>query len=109
MSTARINRAVLEGARKAQGVEIAAVASRDAARADDYAREWSIPRSHASYEALLADAEVDAVYISLPNSLHHEWTMRALEAGKHVLCEKAYTRRAAEAEEARAEAGRAGL
>ena len=90
LSTANINRVVIAGARLAD-VEVVAVASRDRARADTYAREYDIPRAHGSYDALLADDGVDAVYISLPNSLHHEWTMRALEAGKHVLCEKPYT------------------
>src|SRR5215213_3668846 len=100
LSTAKINRFVLEGAHLANAVDVVAVASRDRARADAYAREKSIPRSHGSYDALLADDGVDAVYISLPNSLHHEWTLRALAAGKHVLCEKPYTRHAAEVEEA---------
>jgi predicted dehydrogenase len=109
LSTARINRLVLAGAREAHGVEIAAVGSRDAAKAEAYARENGIPRAHGSYEALLADEDVDAIYISLPNSLHHEWTLRALDAGRHVLCEKPYSRRAVEAEEARAAAERAGL
>jgi D-xylose 1-dehydrogenase (NADP+, D-xylono-1,5-lactone-forming) len=109
LSTARINLAVLEGARKSDAVEVVAVGSRDKARADAYAREHGIPHAHGSYEALLADDEVDAVYISLPNSLHHEWTMRALASGKHVLCEKPYSRRAAEVEEAFDAAQRAGL
>ena len=59
---------------------------RDKARA--YASEWQIPRVHGSYEALLDDPDIDVIYIGLPNSLHVEWTVRALEAGKHVLCEK---------------------
>ena len=109
LSTARINRLVLAGAREADGVEIAAVASRDAARAEAYAREHGIPRAHGSYEALLAADGVDAIYIPLPNSMHHEWTMRALNHGKHVLCEKPYTRRAAEVEEAFDAAEHAGL
>jgi xylose dehydrogenase (NAD/NADP) len=109
LSTARINRAVLEGARGSDAVEVAAVASRDGARAEAYAREHGIARAHASYEALLEDDDVDAVYISLPNSLHHEWTLRALASGKHVLCEKPYSRRAAEVEEAFDAADRAGL
>ena len=58
------------------------------------------PRAHGSYEELLADDELDAVYISLPNGMHHEWTLKAIDAGKHVLVEKPYSRRAAEAEEA---------
>jgi len=100
LSTANINRRVLEGARLAERIEIVAVASRDDARAETFAREHSIPRAHGSYDALLADDRVEAVYIPLPNSLHHQWTLRALAAGKHVLCEKPYTRRAAEVKEA---------
>jgi predicted dehydrogenase len=76
------------------------VASRDRARADSYAREWEIPRAYASYEDLLADPEIEAVYISLPNTLHVEWSIKALEAGKHVLCEKPFTRHPEEADEA---------
>jgi predicted dehydrogenase len=67
---------------------LVAVASRDLARAESYAADWEIPRAIGSYEALLADAAIDAVYISLPNSLHAEWTVKAAQAGKHVLCEK---------------------
>jgi len=100
VSTAHINRLLIPGAHASPKVELVAVASRDQARADDYAREWEIPRAHGSYEALLADPEVEAVYVSLPNNLHVEWSIRALEAGKHVLCEKPLTRHADEAEEA---------
>src|SRR5262245_34338420 len=74
--------------RMARRSTLAAVASRDAARAQAYAREWQIPIAHAGYDALLKDRSVDAVYISLPNALHVEWTLRAVDAGKHVLCEK---------------------
>jgi predicted dehydrogenase len=88
LSTARINDFVLRGARKSDRVEVVAVASRDQARGEAYAREHGIPRAHGGYEALLEDPDVEAVYISLPNSLHVEWSVRALEAGKHVLCEK---------------------
>jgi xylose dehydrogenase (NAD/NADP) len=77
-----------------------AVASRDAARADAYAREHGFERGHGSYESLLADPDVEAVYISLPNALHHHWTLAALTAGKHVLCEKPYSRTPAEVDEA---------
>ncbi len=100
MSTAHINRLFLAGARQADGVELAAVASRDQARAEAYAREHGIETAHGSYEALLADPRVEAVYIPLPNSLHVEWTIRALASGKHVLCEKPLSRRAAEVERA---------
>jgi predicted dehydrogenase len=88
LSTARINDEIIAAAAASEGVEVAAVASRDAARAAAYARERSIPRSHGSYEELLADDGVDAVYVSVPNGLHAEWTRRALQAGRHVLCEK---------------------
>ncbi|HEX2292458.1 MAG TPA: Gfo/Idh/MocA family oxidoreductase [Gaiellaceae bacterium] len=100
LSTARINRLVLAGARESGEVEAVAVASRDAARAEAYAREWGIERAHGSYEALLADPEVDAVYNPLPNSMHVEWSIRALEAGKHVLCEKPLSRRPEDVERA---------
>lgn len=109
LSTARINGAVLEGARLSDRVEILAVASRDAARAQAYAREHAIERPYGAYDALLEDPDVEAVYISLPNGLHVEWTLRALAAGKHVLCEKPLSRRAAEAEQAFAVAEDAGL
>ena len=108
MSTANINRLVLAGARASSEVDVVAVASRDAARADEYAREHGIGRAHGSYEALLADPEVEAIYISLPNSMHVEWSVRALEAGKHVLCEKPLSRRPDDVERAFAAAERAG-
>ena len=108
LSTARINRRILDAAAKSPHAEIAAVASRDAARAEAYAREHAIPKSYGSYEALLEDPEVEAVYISVPNSLHVDLSVRALEAGKHVLCEKPLTRRASEAERAFDAAERAG-
>jgi D-xylose 1-dehydrogenase (NADP+, D-xylono-1,5-lactone-forming) len=98
MSTAHINRLFLAGAREADNVEITAVASRDKARAEQYAREQKIPKAHGSYEELLADPEVEAVYIPLPNSMHIEWSIRALEHGKHVLCEKPLSRRTADVE-----------
>jgi D-xylose 1-dehydrogenase (NADP+, D-xylono-1,5-lactone-forming) len=108
LSTARINEQLLAGARPSNLVEVVAVASRDQARAEAYAREHSIERAYGSYGELLADPEVDAVYISLPNSLHVEWSIRALEAGKHVLCEKPLTRRPEDAERAFDVAERAG-
>ena len=109
LSTANINRAILAGAAKTRQVDVVAVASRDAGRADAYAAEHGIATAHGSYEALLADPDVEAVYISLPNGMHHEWTMHALAAGKHVLCEKPYTRHPHEAEEAFDAADAAGL
>ena len=100
LSTARINGLVLEGARQSDQVDVVAVASRDRERAERYARDHGIDRAHGSYEGLLEDPEVDAVYLSLPNALHVPWTVRALEAGKHVLCEKPLSRRPADVEEA---------
>ncbi|MCB0112738.1 MAG: Gfo/Idh/MocA family oxidoreductase [Caldilineaceae bacterium] len=88
LSTANINKALLEPIRKAERSELFAVASRDQGRAEAYAQREGIVRAYGSYEAMLADPEVDAVYISLPNALHAEWTVKAAEAGKHVLCEK---------------------
>jgi predicted dehydrogenase len=100
LSTARINDFLLAGARRSDRVEVVAVASRERTRAEAYARAKGIERAHATYEALLEDPDVEAVYISLPNSLHVEWSIRALEAGKHVLCEKPLTGRVEEAERA---------
>ncbi|HET6624023.1 MAG TPA: Gfo/Idh/MocA family oxidoreductase [Gaiellaceae bacterium] len=109
LSTANINRRILAAAASGGDVSVVAVGSRDRERATAYAREHGLERAHGSYDALLADEEVDAVYVSLPNGLHHEWTLRALRAGKHVLCEKPYSRHPAEVEEAFALAERSGL
>ncbi len=92
ISTADINRKVIPGAHASDKVDLVAVASRDQPRADAYAHEWHIRRAYGSYEALLADPEIEAVYISLPNTMHCEWSIKALEAGKHVLCEKPLSR-----------------
>ena len=96
ISTAGINRHLIPPAQASPLIDLLAVASRDEARAREYAQEWKIERAYGSYEALLADSEIEAVYISLPNHEHVPWTLRALEAGKHVLCEKPLTRRPAE-------------
>ncbi|HEY8179616.1 MAG TPA: Gfo/Idh/MocA family oxidoreductase [Candidatus Limnocylindria bacterium] len=89
LSTADIaRRKVVPGMQKARRCSIVAIASREAGRAEVVAAELGIPRAHGSYEALLADTEVDAVYIPLPNHLHAEWSIAAARAGKHVLCEK---------------------
>jgi D-xylose 1-dehydrogenase (NADP+, D-xylono-1,5-lactone-forming) len=93
LSTARINSQILAAAREAPEAEIVAVASRDRGRAEAFAIANGIERAHGSYEELLADPDVEAVYNPLPNSLHIPWTIRALEAGKHVLCEKPFSRR----------------
>jgi D-xylose 1-dehydrogenase (NADP+, D-xylono-1,5-lactone-forming) len=92
VSTADINRKVIPGAKASQKVELVGVASRAQDRAEQYASWWEIPRAYGSYEALLADDQIDAVYISLPNTMHCEWSIKALEAGKHVLCEKPLSR-----------------
>jgi xylose dehydrogenase (NAD/NADP) len=96
LSTARINDTFIEGVAQSRECSVLAVASRDRARAEQYASQRGIERAYDSYEALLADPDIDAVYISLPNSLHLEWAGRALEAGKHVLCEKPLSRREAD-------------
>ena len=109
LGTGRITERFLGGARLAANAEVVAVGSRDGIRAEQVARGSGIRRSHASYEALLADPAVEAVYIALPNGLHHPWTMAALRAGKHVLCEKPYSRDPAEVTEAFDLADRSGL
>jgi len=88
LSTARINRAVIPAIRASARSELTAVASRTIERAREYAAEWSIPRALGSYDALVEDPDVDVIYVPLPNHLHVEWTVKALDAGKHVLCEK---------------------
>ena len=100
LSTARINQLFLAGVRSAEDVEVVAVGSRDRDRAAAFAAEHGMERVHGGYEELLADPEVEAVYNPLPNSLHVEWTVRALEAGKHVLCEKPLGRHPREVERA---------
>ena len=88
LSTARINSSLIPPLRASKRNRLMAVASRSQSAADAYAREWKIPRALGSYEALLNDPEIDVIYNPLPNSLHAEWTIKALRAGKHVLCEK---------------------
>ncbi len=90
LSTARINRRLIPAIRASARGELAAVASRTRETAGAYAAEWEIPQAFAGYQAMLDSDRVDAVYISLPNHLHAEWTIRALRAGKHVLCEKPF-------------------
>src|SRR5262245_58296293 len=89
LSTARINLALLPALHECARAEPVAVASRDLDVAKRYADEHELPKAHGSYEALLADPDIDVVYVPLPHRLHAEWTIRAAEAGKHVLCEKA--------------------
>jgi predicted dehydrogenase len=92
ISTADINRKVIPGAKESPKVELVAVASRTADRAEAYAKEWGIERAYGSYDALLEDPDIEAVYISLPNTMHTEWSIRSVQAGKHVLCEKPLSR-----------------
>ena len=89
--------ALVKPAREVERAEVVAVAARDRARADGFASKWSIPKVHDSYAALVADDGVDAIYNPLPNGLHASWTIAALEAGKHVLCEKPLTSNAEQA------------
>ena len=97
LSTAAINDRTIEAAKTSERADIVAVAGRELERTRAYAREHGIERAYGSYDELLADPGVDAVYVSLPNSLHVEWSIRALNAGKHVLCEKPFSASAAEA------------
>ena len=98
LSTARIARTMfVPGVRAGTETQVVAVGSRSLQAAREFADDLDIPRAYGSYEGLLRDPEVDAVYIALPNSLHAEWTLRAADAGKHVLCEKPLARRAADA------------
>lgn len=108
LGTARINRAIIPVLRSSMRNSLVAVASRTDERAREYANEWQIPRTLIGYEPLLADPEIDAIYISLPNSLHADWTVRALEAGKHVLCEKPLALTAADVDRIASAASRAG-
>ncbi len=100
---------VIEPARNIPEAEVVAVTARDRTRADAFATKHGIPNVRDSYAALVADPEIDAIYNPLPNGLHAEWTIAALEAGKHVLCEKPFTANATEAEAVAAVAARTGL
>ncbi len=104
----RIADIALHDASRAANFSVVAAASRDPSRAAEFASRHGLERAYGSYEELLADPQVDAVYIGLPNALHHPWTMKALAAGKHVLCEKPYSRHPEQVEEAFAAADRAG-
>jgi predicted dehydrogenase len=109
LGAARITPMALLGpAKRVPEVVVQAVAARDPERARAFAKKHGIPQAHAGYEAMLADPAIDAVYNPLPNSLHAPWTLKALAAGKHVLCEKPFTSNAAEAEQVEQAATRAG-
>lgn len=109
LGTGGIVRLAVPQMRQSPAVSIAAIASRDAAKAESVARELQIPRAHGSYDALLADPDIDAVHIALPIAHHVEWTLKALAAGKHVLCEKPLAPDAAGVAKIAAEAKRTGL
>src|SRR4051812_25263738 len=96
--TAASSRGRIPGAHAAQKVELVGVASRDKDRAEAYAREWQIERAYGSYDELPADPDIEAVYNPLPNTMHAEWSIKALDAGKHVLCEKPFSRHTAQVE-----------
>ncbi len=109
LGAARIGRLFVDAVRPSRKVVVAAVASRDGDRAREFAQSLAIPRVHASYEDLLADREIDAVYVPLPNNLHARWAIEAADAGKHVLCEKPLAANAAEARAIFAAAERNGV
>ena len=88
LSTAHINRALIKPLRASKRNILTSVASRSASKVAEYAREWNIERTFDSYEAMLADPQIDVIYNPLPNHMHAEWTIKAMQAGKHVLCEK---------------------
>jgi len=109
LGVAKINERVIPAFAQARYAELLAIASRSSEKAKQAAARYGIPRSYSSYEALLEDKDIDAVYIPLPNSLHASWTMRAAEAGKHVLCEKPIASHAEEARQMVAVCRRKGL
>jgi predicted dehydrogenase len=102
-------RRVIPGMQRCEFAEISAIASRTLSKAQDAARQFNIPKAYGSYEELLADPAIDAIYNPLPNHLHFDWTVKAAEAGKHVLCEKPLTLNAAETERVIAVRNRTGV
>jgi predicted dehydrogenase len=101
--------ALVKPARAVDEVQLVAIAARDPARAAEYAAKHGIARTHGSYDELIADPEIDAIYNPLPNGLHAEWTLNAIAAGKHVLCEKPFTSNADEAQAVADAAAAAGV
>jgi xylose dehydrogenase (NAD/NADP) len=108
LGAARITRSLVPAFQAASGQRLVAVASRSAGKAAAFAEQWGVERTFDSYEALLADPDIDAVYVPLPNHLHAAWTIRACEAGKHVLCEKPLAMTPAEVDAVREVATRTG-
>lgn len=104
LSTAKINDALIDPIKQSERSQLVAVASRNLEKAQAYAQEKDIPNAYGSYEDLLADPDIDAIYNPLPNTLHCEWTVKAAEAGKHVLCEKPITPTLAELDQIEAAA-----
>jgi predicted dehydrogenase len=110
LGAARITeKALIAPAREVASATVTAVAARGKARAEAFALRYGIPTSYGSYDELLADPAIDAVYVPLPNSLHVPWTLRAIAAGKHVLCEKPFASNAAEAAQVQPAAEKSGL
>ena len=109
LGTARIIRKTVPALRATKNGSVAGIASRSEEKADEYAAKYDIPQAFGSYEALLESPEIDAVYVTLPNALHHEWVVKALRAGKHVLCEKPLAMSAAECENIERVADETGL
>jgi len=108
LGTGNIARQFSVGVNASRRGRLASVASRDPAKAAAFAQIHNIPRHAPSYDALLADPQIDVIYVSLPNNLHHEWTIKALRSGKHVLCEKPFATSLAQAKEMFDAARRAG-
>ncbi|MDJ0315336.1 Gfo/Idh/MocA family oxidoreductase [Arthrobacter sp. H35-D1] len=109
MGTARIVRKTIPALQETKNGEVVGIASRTEEKAREYADKHGIPKAFGTYEALLASADIDAVYICLPNALHLEWILKSLDAGKHVLCEKPLAMSAAECEEIARKADETGL
>ena len=109
LSTARINERLIPCLKRSERSELIAVASRSRVTADRYAEEHGISKAYGSYDEMLADPAIDVVYISLPNGLHTEWSLRCAEAGKHVLCEKPLALSVEEVDRLLEAAGRCGV
>lgn len=110
LGAARITpNALLKPARQVEGIQVVAIAARDVDRARRFARKHAIPTVHSTYQELIDDPEIDAIYNPLPNSLHHPWTILALQSGKHVLCEKPFASNAVQAQEMKKVANETGL